>query len=106
MHASAKKYLSILFLCLFAFPYVQKGVHDLEHASELHCTDKSSDHFHENSHACSLCDYTIGKAAVLIKLIELDVEEVSSPFLFSEIEFSPFGQTKYLFLLRGPPVLS
>ncbi|TAL58372.1 MAG: hypothetical protein EPN85_11745 [Bacteroidetes bacterium] len=101
-----REYFSLFFLSLFVFPYVQKGIHDLEHASEVHCTDKLSTHLHEFSHTCSLCDYTIGKELSTVSAVELGFEEFTTPFLFSEIEDTPFESVKYLFLLRAPPVLS
>ncbi len=106
MRSSIKRYLSIFFLFLFVFPYVQKGVHDLEHSSDIHCADKSSAHFHETSHTCSLCDYTISKAATPVQLVEIGFVQISLPFLFSEIQSTPFESLKCLFLLRGPPALS
>lgn len=104
MH-TPRTYLSLFFFALFIFPYVQKGMHDLEHASEVHCTDRSGTHLHELSHACSLCDYTLGKDLSAVNAVESGFTEFSSPSLFLDIESAPLGPEKYLFLLRGPPVL-
>src|SRR3972149_5576669 len=106
MCKTAKKYLSLFFFSLFLFPYMQKEIHDLERPSAIHCTDKSSAHLHELSHTCSLCDYNIGKTITPVDPSEFGLVQVSSSFLFSEIEATSFESVKYLFLLRAPPVLS
>lgn len=103
---SLRKYTSILFLFLFVFPFVQKGLHDMEHADEIHCGDRSSAHFHELSHTCNLCDYTPGTSQVPFDPAGFSFIQPSSAFLFGEAEPALFKIVKYSFLLRGPPVLS
>jgi hypothetical protein len=53
-----KKYCSIIFLFLFLFPLVEKEMHALEHADDVHCS-ASDKHFHELEHSCSICDYSV-----------------------------------------------
>jgi hypothetical protein len=57
MHQRIKKYLSFLFLLLFLFPMVEKGMHELEHKDDFRCSSTNK-HFHNLEHNCSICDFT------------------------------------------------
>ena len=61
MKETFKKYCSIIFLFLFLFPLVEKEIHAIEHADDVHCS-ASDKHFHELEHSCSICDYTMPAA--------------------------------------------
>ena len=58
MHKQLNKYLPFVFLFLLLFPIAEKGLHTLEHHKNKHCTITDK-HFHEQEHACSICDFTI-----------------------------------------------
>lgn len=99
-----KAITALFFLFLFLFPQVEKGIHDLEHADDTHCTDVSEAHFHELSHLCSLCDYVFASPDHLYFESAISDEPVSAVkgyFISSEVFFSA---PRYNLSLRAPPV--
>jgi hypothetical protein len=51
--------LPVFFIAILVAPVIEKTFHELGHLEEVHCTDKSTLHFHETEHDCSLCDYQV-----------------------------------------------
>jgi len=100
-----KMYSGVLFLLLFLFPQVQKGLHDFEHRHDVHCDATSELHLHQLEHVCKLCDFSIsvGVENAIINY-DLFLNEVS--FLFSQ------GNSQLTFIAswkqlpaRAPPVV-
>ena len=58
MYKQITKYLSLFLLSLFLFPMAEKGVHALEHSTDIYCT-AGSKHFHNIEHNCAICDFSI-----------------------------------------------
>lgn len=52
-------FAAVFFLFLFLFPQIEKGIHDLIHADDFHCNEKSTSHFHIEEHHCSTCEYSL-----------------------------------------------
>ncbi|CAN5414817.1 hypothetical protein BH10BAC1_BH10BAC1_17430 [soil metagenome] len=103
MRKQYKKYSSFLFLFLFLFPIAEKGLHALEHHNSIHCsiTDK---HFHQQEHACSICDFTITDSNGAPNS-EITFITFSQSFLFSsfiESEHIPYAFTNLP--ARAPPI--
>lgn len=55
-----KKYSSFFLLIIFLVPQIEKQLHDLKHANDVHCSIHAEFHFHKQEHSCGICDYTIG----------------------------------------------
>ena len=101
---SFRKYSALLLLALFVYPYIEKGIHDLEHADDFHCTS-STKHFHEGEHSCSICDYitpdSTEPSALHFSLSATVFEELIISYTISGIISAP----DYFFSLRAPPAL-
>lgn len=103
MHNQVKKYISFFFLFLLLFPVAEKGIHALEHHNNNHCsiTDK---HFHQQEHACSICDFTITDSN---SLPETDVAFIVSSQNFRFLPFSQSVNIPFAFAnlpSRAPPI--
>lgn len=105
MNKTIKKYTALFLLALFVFPYIQKGIHDLHHAADFHCQEKSIVHFHETEHHCNLCDEVITKAENpdFCKGIQPVSKRIFlTPFFYVE----EITKTEVRFpSLRGPPAV-
>jgi hypothetical protein len=100
-----KKYAALFLLAVFAWPFVEKSLHEIEHAADEHCTDKSAAHYHELEHQCSLCDFEI--TAPLEHAAPTGTPALLEPVYIS---FFTFDQDFLLapafsFSLRGPPAV-
>ena len=97
------KYLSVLVLLGFLFPMVQKGLHDLEHAGDVHCAVGGEKHFHAQEHVCYLCDHTVPVSSALVQYnIECDFSFL--PFYYSGFNSQHyFNDAVCLLPQRGPP---
>jgi hypothetical protein len=104
MKETFKKYCSIIFLFLFLFPLVEKEIHAIEHADDVHCS-ASDKHFHELEHSCSICDYTFSSSADLISPLCFAVDNgksfVFNPFIVEHVSI----EFNYLLPSRAPPVV-
>jgi hypothetical protein len=77
MQKVLNKYFSFFFLFLFLFPMVEKQLHALAHADEVHCSADEK-HFHELEHSCSICDFNLTDSPTLTS--------VSYSFIIIEVE--------------------
>jgi hypothetical protein len=103
MRSALKKIYALLFLLAFLTPAVGETLHQLSHASELHCNEKSEHHFHELQHHCDLCDYTFISFQNEIHSPEIKAGFVyieSTSTLSAETFFTTSQDVNYL---RGPP---
>jgi hypothetical protein len=103
MHKITKQLSSLSFLLLFLFPLVEKQLHAMEHADDIHCnaTDK---HFHEAEHSCSICDYTFSDTPSELKA---EYSFFLSTINFEYIGFHPIlnsGSETLLLPSRAPPI--
>ena len=57
-----KKHLYLFLLCLFLFPFVEKGLHDFSHRNDFSCSVKTEKHIHNEEHNCFICDFNIPAA--------------------------------------------
>jgi hypothetical protein len=78
MHPQVKKYVSFFFLLLFLFPIVEKGMHELEHKADLHCS-AADKHFHPLVHSCAICQFTV-----------IDLTDIPSAVFYFRIYTQPF----------------
>jgi hypothetical protein len=99
---SLRPILSLLFLLTFLFPQVEKGVHELEHAAESHCTDTDL-HFCASDHNCDLCDYQLTPSTTP-SVSHAAFSLLGKTIVTSTLEnvFVP-QESKYNLTLRGPP---
>lgn len=99
-----RKYSALVLLVLFVYPYIEKGIHDWEHADDLHCI-ASTMHFHEAEHSCSVCDYitpvSTQPSAIYFSLSATVFEELVISYTAAGIVSAP----DYFFSLRAPPAL-
>jgi hypothetical protein len=103
MSVQLRKYAALFLLALFVFPFVEKGIHDVTHSKDVHCSAKNSKHFHTSEHHCSICDFTLSfstapdyfqKAPVNIHYESLVCCSYTDNFTVAPA---------FLFSLRGPP---
>ncbi|MBP9922294.1 MAG: hypothetical protein KBF92_00580, partial [Bacteroidia bacterium] len=57
MRSQGRILFSFLFLFAFLVPTVGETLHQLSHAGDSHCSEKSVHHFHEEEHHCVICDF-------------------------------------------------
>ena len=58
MRNSGKIFFSFLFLLAFLVPTIGETLHQLSHAGDAHCNERSVHHFHETEHHCAICDFS------------------------------------------------
>lgn len=103
MNSSVTKILSLFLLAVFAFPFIQKEIHSLEHSDEVHCTTKTEKHFHEQEHSCSVCDFTM-PASESVKEPAGTVANDSTLFTYSGLtQQLVYFFVEQFFLQRAPP---
>lgn len=105
MRSAIRKIYALLFLLAFLTPTVGETLHQLSHASELHCNEKSEHHFHELQHHCDLCDYTF-----LSFQNNINAPEIKAGFVFIDPIFNFTNETFFtstidINYLRGPPLV-
>ena len=100
-----RKYCSYLFLFLFLFPQVQKGVHDFEHRHDSHCDAKAEQHLHPLEHVCSLCDFSVPISVALTNThFDFFIEVYLVPFVIQPFKLASASFWPQL-PPRAPPVL-
>jgi hypothetical protein len=104
MTATFRKYLSLFLLSIFAWPLVEKGIHDFSHADDEHCTSRTAYHIHDQQHQCSLCDLDITSPLTPSHTDDVVIAEtpVACLFYFHPAGFVP--SPHFSFSLRGPPL--
>jgi hypothetical protein len=98
-----KPYISVFFLALLLYPWLEKVHHELDHLEEEHCETRGL-HFCAYEHTCEICDYVFsvssdlnpGQPEFIQYASFLDQAETVLPGL---IPVSP----AYTHALRGPP---
>lgn len=99
-----KNSFTLLLLCLFIAPQVNKGLHDFEHRNDFHCDAKGEKHLHQLEHSCTLCDYVFASAD------QLPSKPDSVVLVQGNFSFTAFLPTKVSTLntaylpSRAPPV--
>jgi hypothetical protein len=101
-----RKYIAVFALATFLFPMVVEAVHTFEHRNDQHCTEKTSKHFHEAEHHCTICDFVPA-----ISDHQDTCDNITSVVVYTTIAFSFYqsfaGTTPHFFYsLRGPPAVS
>jgi len=98
-----RTYRAFLLLALFLFPFIQIGMHDIEHGNDFHCNERSSQHFHALEHHCSVCDevYSIGNQPEAIGEYKILLPGAVVLSSFSLISFEKTAIR--FFSLRAPP---
>ncbi len=100
-----KSIFSLFTLLVFLFPLMEKEIHALEHADDIHCSSIDK-HFHELEHNCELCDFTnvISDPPLFTHADFLLAELRVQNFNFTEKKTS--SREKEFTSLRAPPVVS
>jgi hypothetical protein len=100
----SKAGISFFLLCLFLYPFAVTEIHHHHHKDDLHCNDKSSFHFHQEEHHCTVCDFIQGFS---------DKDELPHLAIFQNIVTGKtlslktdfhYSFPSYLFSLRAPPI--
>ena len=98
-----KSVFSAFLLTLFLFPLVEKEIHVLHHVESFHC--KASDqHFHEQQHTCSICDFIVPVTIAPAQPVYDFSIYATSSFVISFREAKVISSPKYFVSLRAPPV--
>jgi hypothetical protein len=104
MYIQFRKYAALFLLVLFVFPFVEKGIHDFEHAKDIHCFIKNSTHFHTHEHHCEICDFTVSITSdheyPNYELTHIQSETLHFYFYKNDFLLAP----AFSFSLRGPPL--
>jgi len=104
MYIQFRKYAALFLLALFVFPFVEKGIHDLDHAKDTHCYVKNSTHFHTNEHHCEVCDFNVSITSdpeyLNYELTHVQCKTLNFYFYKNDFLLAP----AFSFSLRGPPV--
>ena len=100
-----RKYIAVLLLLLFVFPFVQKAMHDIKHRKDFHCFVLTAIHFHKKEHICGICDFAFPDS-------KIPIENNNNRALFSCIDYYSmftegfnFVSPYYLFSTKAPPSL-
>ena len=103
MSVQLRKYAALFLLALFVFPFVEKGVHDVTHAKDTHCSTKNSKHFHTSEHHCSICDFTVSLSPAPNYFQEAPVNAPCEYLVDCSYTTNFPVAPAFSFLLRGPP---
>jgi len=103
MSVQLRKYATLFLLVLFAFPHVEKGIHDIAHAKDTHCSTKDSKHFHASEHHCSICDFTISLSTAPEYFQKVSVNVYFESLVCCSHTDNFIVAPAFYFSLRGPP---
>lgn len=104
MYIQFRKYAALFLLALFVFPFVEKGIHDLDHAKDTHCSVKNSTHFHAKEHHCEICDFTVS-VSYTPECVHKDYPTINyAPILVYFYNTNIVVAPAFSFSLRGPPL--
>ncbi len=104
MRNSARIIFSFLFLFAFLIPTVGETLHQLSHANDFHCNEKSVHHFHELEHHCVICDFSFSSYYSDILNPELSaIHFIILPYHFENTKTLFIDEVSVL-ALRGPPI--
>lgn len=95
---------SFLFLFAFLIPTIGETLHELSHAGDFHCNEKSAHHFHELEHHCVICDFSFTSYYSDILKPELKTISFSVISYNFETASSIFYEEISTRALRGPPL--
>ena len=95
---------SFLFLFAFLVPTIGETLHQLSHAGDSHCTEKSVHHFHEEEHHCVICDFAFNSYYSDILNPEIKATHFYILLLKFEVAQNLFVEDISILALRGPPV--
>lgn len=95
---------SFIFLFAFLIPTVGETLHQLSHANDFHCNEKSVHHFHEEEHHCVLCDFSFNNYYSDLSIPELKAVHFEIAAFQFEIKSDFYSEQFFTLALRGPPV--
>ena len=104
MNANLRKLLAFFFTCLFLFPTVQVGLHELQHKAEVLCTAQNAKHFHAKEHRCSLGDFNDSFQYYLTENLQGSALLAYTGFSFSFSSFELPQAHLFTGAPRGPPL--
>jgi hypothetical protein len=105
MKASGKTFIAVFLSLLFLFPLFAETLHQYAHASDVHCDDHSSFHFHKEEHHCAVCAFTLSVTDGKIISDESTFTVLVTGILFKILFFSELQNSVTLLFQRGPPVM-
>lgn len=101
---TAKKYSSLLVLLLFLIPQVESSFHSFSHRNDSHCTSNTQQHFHQEEHVCSICDFNIPIAYTATEQ-EFEISLLSQVSTYVDFNESPvLSNGAQRFSPRAPPL--
>ncbi len=99
-----RKYAALFLLAVFVYPFIEKGIHDIEHAKDVHCSTKNSTHFHTKEHHCEICDFTVSVSHTP-ECVQKDYQIINyKPLLVCFDNADIVVAFAFSFSLRGPPL--
>ena len=101
-----KQFISIFSIAVFLFPLVAEEVHTFEHRNDSHCTERSTTHFHEMEHHCSMCDFVHLTSDTPFRNKQILEIEIYKVLCFNYYLLFEVAKHNCTFLLRGPPTIS
>mgnify|MGYP001164802834 CR=1 FL=1 len=104
MRSQGRILFSFLFLFAFLVPTVGETLHQLSHAGDSHCTEKSVHHFHEEEHHCVICDFSFNSFYSDILIPEIKATQFYILQYKYEVAQNLFIEEVSILALRGPPV--
>jgi hypothetical protein len=105
MRPAFKKYLSLFLLAIFAWPFIEKGIHDAAHADDEHCSTHTAYHLHDQQHQCSICDFDCSSPIEhsAAEVVIAETAPVTLTFYFHTSD--PFAVPFFAISPRGPPAV-